>query len=125
MQVVNFCPDGLHAIQKGYVPWQQVCMKGGAALEVTEDIDNGVRKYTSKLVFSTSEMLDADVEPMAYRLHLTDGNTMLLMGLSQQPFPLRTIADTREKQASGKSVIQHTVTWTSMFAPLTLLYATI
>lgn len=120
-QTILPCPDNRHAIPTAaYIPWEPLCIVSLASLEVTDEMRDGIRIYTTKLTFQTHQPLPPDTTPFAYHLTLTD-HTHLLLGTAQRPHPLRTTTDTREDRPTGKSTITHTITWTSPHPPFIII----
>lgn len=84
------------------VIWSPLCIVGLASLEVTDEVADGTRLYTTKLSYTLARRPAPDAEPMAYRLTLADGRR-LIYGLDLRPYPVATITDTHEDKASGRA----------------------
>lgn len=117
MTVVDVLPDGRHVAASAGRPWEQLCTVGYPSLEVTDEIENGYRQYTSKLTAVLAEAPSYATEPMAYRVTYTDGSHAII-GVDYAPYPLSTISDVHPSSPSEKSACTLTVTWT---APLPAL----
>lgn len=115
------CPDGLTAYLSEHVEWQPVCMVGLASLEVTDEVADGVRRYTSKLTYTTATRPAPSAAPLAYRLTLADG-VQLIIGTDMRPYPITTVTETHEDKPSGRASCTVQVEQKSaLYGPLRLL----
>lgn len=89
------------ALVREPMPWQELPLVGLASLEVTDEVDNGVRIYTSKLTATLCKQFLYPKRPSAFRLTDVQGKQYLL-GTAQSPYPL--ISQT--ESIGGKSVSQ-------------------
>ena len=85
--VFHYLPDTESAIAATGTPWQPILIAGLAQLEVTEERENGLPKFTAKLTAKLcSERLPLG-ESSIYRLTTAAGHKLLL-GLPRQPYPM-------------------------------------
>ena len=120
MHVATALPDGRHVAASAYQPWEQLCTVGYPALEVTDEIGNGYRQYTTKLTAVLAEAPSYAAEPMAYRATCADG-TQVLIGVDYAPYPLVTISDAHPSTPSEKCACTLTVTWTAPMPALIIV----
>lgn len=85
-------------------PWTTIPIVGLAALESTEELENGTRTFTTKLTATIPEPLLLQGPPQAYRLTSAAG-LQYLLGTSQAPFPLVT-----QETALGGKASENTAT---------------
>lgn len=90
---------------------------GLASLETTDELENGYRKYTTKLTAVLHEPPAYATEPLTYRATFADG-AQAIIGLNYAPYPLATINDTHPSSAADKASCTLTVTWTAPTPPL-------
>lgn len=94
--------DGLTAYLSEEVVWQPLCTVGLPSLEVTDEVTDGVRRFTTKLTYTLATRPAPDAQPYAYRITLVGGVQMIL-GIEQRPYPIATITDSHEDKASGRA----------------------
>lgn len=99
------------------LPWQPLCLSGLAALEVTSEMQQGVRVYTAKLTAVLSQPPGQQLSPVAFRLGLTDGS-FLVLGTHQRPFPVVATTDTHPARPSERCALTLTATLTGPLPPL-------
>lgn len=112
--------DGVHFYAPSYIPWEHVCISGLAGLEVTDEVEDGMRTYTSKLTFVSEERSALPAGPVAFRLTAADG-TQFVMGSAERPHPVITISDSHPAKASSVCACTYTAQWQSPFAPLIIV----
>lgn len=99
------------ALVREPMPWQELPLVGLASLEVTDEVENGVRIYTSKLTATLCKPFLHPKRPFAFRLTDVQGRQYVL-GIVQLPFPLVTqtdnIPDTPSSATAYHLTIQHT-----------------
>lgn len=117
--VVNF-PPAQTAYATSYLPFENLPLAALAALEVSEEIQDGERVFTSKLTAVLKCSFDVPSRPIALRLTCTDG-TQLPLGTSRRPFPLATVTIAHPNKASEQSAYTLTATWTAPTPALTLV----
>lgn len=121
MQRLVTTPDCALCFLQEEVLWTPLCTIGLASLEVTDEVTDGVRLYTTKLAYTLASRPAPDAEPMAYRLTLADGRR-LIYGTSLRPYPMATITDTHEDKASGRASCTVQVEQkNALYGPLLLL----
>lgn len=84
---VIILPAQAIALVREPMPWQELPLVGLASLEVTDEVENGVRIYTSKLTATLCKSFLHPKRPSAFRLTDVQGNQSLL-GTAQSPYPL-------------------------------------
>lgn len=112
-------PDGqTGTIATPKVEWTDLPIVGMAALEVTDEVDDGRHIYTTKLTATLCQRCAPMAQPMAALLTLSDGSLMLI-GSYDRPMPTITLADTRPAKPSEQAAA--TLTMTHAARPLRLL----
>ncbi len=97
--------------------FSELYIDGLAKVEVDEAIENGSRLSTVKLTAHTACNFIVDHRKLAWRVTTVTGEQYLI-GTTEQPFPITTVANDfpdKETERSGQII---TVTWKT---PLTLL----
>lgn len=97
--------------------FQQIKCKTPSSCEITDKIESKVRIFTSKLTFKSSEQIDCEVHPLAYRVTTADG-CRYLIGRSHRPFPVVTRTESMPGSMTDSSLITYTVTWSDVVKPL-------
>ena len=116
----HYLPDTESAIAATGTPWQPILIAGLAQLEVAEERENGLPKFTAKLTAKLcSERLPLG-EASIYRLTTAAGHKLLL-GLPRQPYPMTLQNVTVPKSAAEPSFVSLEVTLTADF-PILFLY---
>ena len=92
------------ALVREPMPWQEIPIVRFAKLESIEDVENGVRIYTSKLTATLCKPFLHPKRPSAFRLTDVQGQTYLL-GTSEKPHPLSVI--TIQYPEKVKDLIQY------------------
>ena len=82
-------PHDRRAILRDVAPWRTLPTVGLAALETTEEMENGVRLHTTKLSATLEETFVFPERPIAFLASSVNGSR-LLIGTAQRPFPLIT-----------------------------------
>ena len=77
------------AILRDVAPWRTLPIVGLAALENTEEVENGVRLHTTKLSATLEETFVFPERPIAFLASSVNGSRFLV-GTAQRPFPLIT-----------------------------------
>ena len=115
----HYLPDTESAIAATGTPWQHILIAGLAQLEITEERENGLPKFTAKLTAKLcSERLPLG-ESSIYRLTTASGHKLLL-GLPRQPYPLTFQNVTIPKSAAEPSYVSLEVSLTSDYPILSL-----
>ena len=117
----HYLPDTESAIAATGTPWQPILIAGLAQLEVTEERENGLPKFTAKLTakLCTERLLMTNASPLIYRLTTAAGRKLLL-GLPRQPYPLTVQNVTIPKSAAEPSYVSLEATLTADFPILSL-----
>ena len=109
-------PDGLSVRLPDWAPWQPLPTVGLSSLQVTEELQNGQRIYTSRL---TATLPARFVPEQRTALRLTDvQGRQLLVGLAERPYPLLTQEDILPERPSEASRTQLTATWAGTHPPI-------
>lgn len=97
------------ALVREPMPWQELPLVGLASLEVTDEVENGVRIYTSKLTATLCKPFLHPKRPSAFRLTDVQGK-LYLLGTAQIPYPLISqtvsIEDNAHSQTASVITIQ-------------------
>jgi len=99
------------------VVFQQIAAKSPSSCEITDKIESKVRIFTSKLTFKSSEQIDCEAHPLAYRVTTADG-CRYLIGRSHRPYPVLTRTENMPGSMTDSSLITYTVTWSDVVKPL-------
>ena len=89
LQSAILMPHDRRAILRDVAPWRTLPTVGLAALETTEEMENGVRLHTTKLSATLEETFVFPERPIAFLASSVNGSR-LLIGTAQRPFPLIT-----------------------------------
>lgn len=95
----------------------ELCLVGLASVDVSQAIDNGSRLTTIKLTARTTSDFDVNHRRLAWRVTTVEGDQYLI-GTTEQPFPITTVANDfpdKPTEQSGKKI---TVSWQT---PLNIL----
>lgn len=93
--------DNIKVYCADYMPYEPLPVVGLASLEVSDDIENGVRVWTSKLSLTLPDRIASPDYPVSFRLTAVDG-TQYLMGLSNRPHPVVRFDDKHPSTASNQ-----------------------
>ena len=86
LQSAILMPHDRQAILRDVAPWRTLPIVGLAALETTEEMENGVRLHTTKLSATLEETFVFPERPVAFLASSVNGSRFLV-GTPQQPFP--------------------------------------
>lgn len=89
LQSAILMPYDRRVILRDVAPWRTLPIVGLAALETTEEMENGVRLHTTKLSATLEETFVFPERPIAFLASSVNGSR-LLIGTAQRPFPLIT-----------------------------------
>lgn len=95
----------------------ELCLVGLADVEVNQAVDNGSRLTTIKLTARTTSDFGVDNRRLAWRVSTVTGEQFLI-GTTEQPFPVTTVADDFPDKATSQSGKEITVSWQT---PLNIL----
>ena len=118
---IHYIPERESAMAATGTPWQPLLIAGLAPLEVTEERENGLPKFTAKLTakLCSERLLMTNASPLIYRLTTAAGRKLLL-GLPRQPYPLTVQNVTIPKSAAEPSYVSLEATLTADFPILSL-----
>lgn len=102
------------------VDFRQIKCKTPSSCEISDKVESKVRTFTSKLTIKTTEQIDCDDSPLAYRLTTADGCSYL-MGHDSRPYPVVTRTENLPGSFTDTSLITYTVTWTDTIKPLQII----
>lgn len=80
-------PHDRRVILRDVVPWRTLPIVGLAALETSEEVEDGVRLHTIKLSATLEETFVFPGRPVAFLASSVNGSRFLI-GTAQRPFPL-------------------------------------
>lgn len=89
LKSAQLMPHNRRVILRNVAPWRTLPIVGLAALETTEEMENGVRLHTTKLSATLEETFVFPERPIAFLASSVNGSR-LLIGTAQRPFPLIT-----------------------------------
>lgn len=95
----------------------ELCLVGLADVEVNQAVDNGSRLTTIKLTARTTSDFGVDNRRLAWRVSTVTGEQFLI-GTTEQPFPVTTVANDFPDKATSQSGKEITVSWQT---PLNIL----
>lgn len=87
LQSALLMPHDRQAILRDVAPWRTLPIVGLAALETSEEMENGVRLHTTKLSATLEETFVFPERPVAFLASSVNGSRFLI-GTAQRPFPL-------------------------------------
>jgi len=105
-------PPTSQAVVSGDTTFKEIPTAGLSSLEVSEELKDGQRVFTSKLTATLCGEFAVPAAPIALALYLTDGAQMLL-GTSARPFPIVAVSLKRPEKAGSQSAYTLTATWTA------------
>lgn len=118
---INYLPETESAIAATGTPWTPLLIAGLAQLEVTEERENSLPKFTAKLTakLCSERLLLTYASPLLYRLTTASGHKLLL-GLPRQPYPMTVQNVIVPKSAAEPSFVSLEVSLTADFPILSL-----
>lgn len=102
------------------IVFQQIRCKIPSSCEITDKIESKVRIFTSKLTFKSSEQINSEVHPIAYRVTTVDG-CRYLIGRAHRPFPILTRTEEMPSSMTDSSLITYTAIWSDVVKPLQII----
>lgn len=105
-------PAQAKALVREPMPWQELPLVGLASLEVTDEVENGVRIYTSKLTATLCKPFLHPKRPSAFRLTDVQGK-QYLVGTALQPFPLVKQEESIASSAASQTAFTITIQYSS------------
>lgn len=101
-------PHDRRVILRDVVPWRTLPIVGLAALETSEEVEDGVRLHTTKLSATLEETFVFPERPIAFLASSVNGSRFLI-GTAQRPFPLTVQEKQLPNQTSEMSYTQLTI----------------
>lgn len=109
------------AIPPNLIPWREIPIAVLATLEVTEEVDSGVRLFQSKLTATLCGQRAALPDgPLAFRLTSVSGYTYLL-GTHRHPYPLTAQEVRLPSSPAEPSIVTLTVSLSDEFGLLRIV----
>lgn len=112
-------PHDRQAILRDVAPWRTLPIVGLAALETTEEMENGVRLRTTKLSATLEETFVFPERPIAFLASSVNGSRFLI-GTAQRPFPLITQNTILPLHSSENCITELIVNYTSQINLLSI-----
>ena len=114
LQSAILMPHDRRAILRDVAPWRTLPIVGLAALETTEEMENGVRLHTTKLSATLEETFVFPERPIAFLASSVNGSRFLV-GTAQRPFPLVNQNRILPSTSAENSITELVVNYTSQF----------
>lgn len=92
-------------------PWESIAIKIPARLTYSDKIEDGVRIYTTKLVFRTCDDMD-ERSRYIYKCKCADGQSFLI-GTNGRPYPITTVSLSLADNMTDSQLAEVTVTYNS------------
>ena len=108
-------PHDRRAILRDVAPWRTLPIVGLAALETTEEMENGVRLHTTKLSATLEETFVFPERPVAFLASSVNGSRFLI-GTAQRPFPLVNQNSVLPSNSTENCITELVVTLSSNFS---------
>lgn len=120
---------GIHPMPREYAavvepirPWTEIGHIGPASLTITDEVDNGIRTFTSTLTFTTADTPTLLPPRTIYRVRCADG-TAYLIGTHARPLPFITVEMVHAAAPSEKTACSVKVTWKGPLPALRVIEA--
>ncbi|MBO5181840.1 MAG: hypothetical protein J6B92_08140 [Paraprevotella sp.] len=113
-------PDGLHVVIEDYMPFTMLPMVGLATVEVSDEVSNRLRIWTTKVSVTLPTRMEQLTHPLVFRLTDVCGRCYLV-GTSELPFPKINFTDKFPERASGTSACTMTITWKAPLAMMEII----
>lgn len=97
--------------------FNELCLVGLADIEISQAIDNGSRLTTVRLTARTTSDFDVNHRRLAWRVTTVEGDQYLI-GTTEQPYPVTTVANDFPDKPTSPSGKKVTVSWQT---PLNIL----
>ena len=107
-------PHDRRVILRDVVPWRTLPIVGLAALETSEEVEDGVRLHTTKLSATLEETFVFPGRPVAFLASSVNGSRFLI-GTAQRPFPLVNQNSVLPSNSAENSITELVVNFTSQF----------
>lgn len=92
-------------------PWESIAIKVPARLTISEKMEDGVRMYSTQLVYRTCEEIGAR-DRKVYRCKTADGRCYLI-GSNGRPYPVSTVKTNHPDNMTDNQLDEVTVNYTS------------
>ena len=107
-------PHDRRVILRDVVPWRTLPIVGLAALETSEEVEDGVKLHTTKLSATLEETFVFPERPVAFLASSVNGSHFLI-GTAQRPFPLINQNTILPSNSAENSITELVVNFTSQF----------
>lgn len=107
-------PHDRRVILRDVVPWRTLPIVGLAALETSEEVEDGVRLHTTKLSATLEETFVFPEQPVVF-LASSVNVSRFLVGTAQQPFPMVSQNSILPSNSAENCVTELVVNFTSQF----------
>jgi hypothetical protein len=115
LQSALLMPHDRQAILRDVAPWRTLPIVGLAALETSEEMENGVRLHTTKLSATLEETFVFPERPVAFLASSVNGSRVLI-GTAQRPFPLVNQNSVLPSNSTENCITELVVTLSSNFS---------
>ena len=114
LQSAILMPHDRQAILRDVAPWRTLPIVGLAALETSEEVEDGVRLHTTKLSATLEETFVFPERPVAFLASSVNGSRFLI-GTAQRPFPMVSQNTILPSNSGENSITELVVNFTSQF----------
>lgn len=108
-------PHDRRVILRDVVPWRTLPIVGLAALETSEEVEDGVRLHTTKLSATLEETFVFPEQPVVFLASSVNGSRFLI-GTAQRPFPLVNQNSVLPSNSTENCITELVVTLSSNFS---------
>ena len=115
LQSAILMPHDRRVILRDVVPWRTLPIVGLAALETSEEVEDGVRLHTTKLSATLEETFVFPEQPVVFLASSVNGSRFLI-GTAQQPFPLVNQNSVLPSNSTENSITELVVNFTSQIS---------
>lgn len=120
---------GIHPLSREYAvivepirPWTKIEHVGPAALTIADEVENGIRTFTSTLTFTTADAPALPPPRTIYRARCADG-TAYIIGTHARPMPVVTVEMTHAAAPGERTACSVKVTWKGPLPALRVIEA--
>ena len=115
LQSAILMPHDRQAILRDVAPWRTLPIVGLAALETSEEVEDGVRLHTTKLSATLEETFVFPERPVAFLASSVNGSRFLI-GTAQRPFPMVSQNTILPSNSTENCITELVVTLSSNFS---------
>lgn len=115
LQSALLMPHDRQVILRDVAPWRTLPIVGLAALETSEEMENGVRLHTTRLSATLEETFVFPERPVAFLASSVNGSRFLI-GTAQRPFPLVNQNSVLPSNSTENCITELVVTLSSNFS---------